>query len=192
MTRSQVSNECQVVFIHRSRYNRGRPSELALMTSTRAEVNVRMYIHPLGRIGPAFVCQVQDRATLGTCPGSLNQGKPRRHRILHCCRLERLTVSQLTFSSSLNIARCPSCSGRCNRHRRRLIGSISKVSEVNSIRSGRAWGRISSDQSIMISSLLASFARSDHGNTVSGQPDNQSSVQSPRQRSYRKPQTHNV
>jgi hypothetical protein len=39
MTRSQVSNECQVVFIHRSRYNRGRPSELALMSSIRAEVN---------------------------------------------------------------------------------------------------------------------------------------------------------
>jgi hypothetical protein len=97
-------------------------------------------VNGVGRIGPAFVCQVQGRSCtwyLSTTSCSLDQGKPRRDQMVRCCLLERLTVSQLTFSTSSGVDNFTGCFRKCNnRHRRRLIGSIFRASEVNPVRSG--------------------------------------------------------
>jgi hypothetical protein len=104
-------------------------------------------VNGVGRIGPAFVCQVQGRGRtwyLSTTSCSLNQGKPRRPsnpsllpaRTSHSAHGIVVHLQLEPQHRPLSLSR----SGRCDRHRRKLIGSIAVASEVNPVRSGRAWG----------------------------------------------------
>lgn len=111
-------------------YNRGRPTELALMSSTRAEVKCtgcilgrpyRTGVHLPSTGSKSHLVSVYH--SLFTQP---SKAKPRRHRTIRCCRLERLTLQHRSspISSSISVDNFTNCSGRCDRHRRRLIGSI--------------------------------------------------------------------